>query len=305
MSVRPVRATASASIAVSGGSRRSRALRAMPASTRIQRPRSRTTAPPAATAAASSSVRGSPSSSRRQRRSTVPSPPKKDRRSAGGVRSAPATARAVSEPVDVSGQVTSMPCPASRPAAPPSRSRSSSSVRSRAVGTGSRRASGCHTVAARRTARTMSAWARGPRAWSARANSSSASRARVGSARLWARGTRRGRGGSVCRAVAGASVSSTRRDIRTPESSPAEISSAQARSWGTCWGAVAANAARPVASSAAGVRGRVSATASRKARTSVAGSVPGTATASPGAASASARRRAMSSASNGPARQVS
>ena len=67
-------------------------------------------------------------------------------------------------------------------------------------------------------------------------------------------------------------VTSTRSEIRTPASCPAATSAAQARCSGRCCGAVAAKAGLPAASAAAGVRGRPSATASRKARSSRSGS---------------------------------
>ncbi|SCD87370.1 hypothetical protein GA0115252_122625 [Streptomyces sp. DfronAA-171] len=307
ISAYPVRATARASTAVSGGSARFRAFRASAGPMNTWSPRTGTTGRPApATASDSSSVSGSPSRQSCQRRSTVPSSPRKARMSAGGVRSRPTTARALSRPPVPAGQCTGTPCARNRAPAPPSSSTHSSSVRSMRRGTGSSRASGSHRVAARRTARTVSAWARGPSRWGVPSKRSEAVTSTVGSARSDTRGTRWG-----ADVPSSPSPSRTESAIRTPVSTPTAISSAQARRCGTCWGAAAANAARPVAASAAGVRGRVSATASRKARSrrSAGGRSPlpgaGTARASGGAAAASSRSRRMSAGSSGPTRQAS
>ncbi len=105
---------------------------------------------------------------------------------------------------------------------------------------------------------------------------------------------------------------SRRSESRTPASIPAATSAAHSRAPGSDCGAPDANGA-PATSAAAGVRGRVSATASTKSRSNPIGSgsrsgrlsATGTAYASPGMAAAMARRCTMSAGSRGPARQAS
>lgn len=316
-SATPLSATESASTGSRRPSSRLRALRTRAGSTRTHWSRSRTTGRWAsARVSISASVSGSPPRANCQRNWSSSSLSKNPVPSVADPGAGRTTAAALRSWARSRGQWTATPAAPSRLAATPSRSDNSSSERASTSGTScsDSRSMGGQTRAARRTARAASTRARGPNVASASpAHSAAASTTRVGSARLCTWTT----AAPARRAPSPSSKSwyadrSRRSEIRTPASMPAATSAAQSWAPGSRCGPIAAKGL-PEVYCAAGVRGSVSATASRKDRISASGSgsrsgpLPGRGTACPsyGRAAATALRWAMSSGSSGPARQAS